>query len=477
MKSTELHERVAAYLQRRGISSASRILAACSGGPDSTALLHVLLRLREATGYSLACMHLDHGLRPREETDAEIALLEELARLWDVELVAERLQSGELESAATDSRTSVENAARAKRYERLYATADRLLCTHVATGHTLDDQVETLLMRVLQGSSIRGLSGIPDDSPRLLRPLLAVSGEALSRYLEEQGIPYRIDASNLERDYLRNRVRLDLVPMVRDIFPGYRTGLSRLAEKMRCAEDFVDRELSARIRWERVDSDRFRIDGETFVDQPGFLRLESLYGLCDRLLRDDLVRKPAGSAIRVPYRFLSPVSDDAWFYPKRTLLSGHGVVLRWAGRWLFLEREVVSPNEKGYFIQVEREGIFTAARCGLEVRVTRGGATPRAKGTLVTDKCALHFPLVIRSRRPGDQIETISGRKSLKKLFNEWTVPPRERWRVPVVEHRDGILAVLGGAVGFRDRISKVMKSMERDGEIDYTITIEAKDP
>jgi tRNA(Ile)-lysidine synthase len=195
------------------------VVVAVSGGADSMALLRGLLELKQRDGGAGAvhAVHVNHQLR-REAADAdETWVLAECKRLG-VPLAVERANVTALAARQGDG---LEAAARTARYAILIAAAERLGARFVALGHTQDDQVETVLFRVLRGTGLRGLAGMPamrrlSASVSAVRPLLAFTREDVLRYLEETGQCYREDASNVENRFTRNRVRHELLPLLRD---------------------------------------------------------------------------------------------------------------------------------------------------------------------------------------------------------------------------------------------------------------------
>ena len=220
--------------QRALLGVGDKILVALSGGADSTALLGALVELRDAgelTG--VVALNVDHGLRPDSARDAD-ACAAVCARLG-VELRRARVvvPSG-----------NVQAAARKARYAALRREASLAGATLVATGHTRDDQAETVLLRLLRGSGARGLAGIPPRRGAIVRPLIDRSRAEILAYLEERELPHLEDPSNATPRFLRNRVRAEVLPALRAIAPHVERALARAADLLR--DD--DRALSARGR-------------------------------------------------------------------------------------------------------------------------------------------------------------------------------------------------------------------------------------
>jgi tRNA(Ile)-lysidine synthase len=208
-----LRQRIAALVTTQALAlPGDTVIVGVSGGPDSVALLHIL-----CSGLPLIkfiAVYIDHGLRPTE-TGAEIELVRALAHQLQAgfELIAV-----DVTTAAQNNKTSIEETARTLRYQALEAMRQRHQGDAIAVAHTADDQAEELLIRLIRGSGRKGLSGMQPRNGHIIRPLLHEGKETLLHYLQAQQIPFCIDSSNLERTYLRNQVRLDLLPYLQEHF-------------------------------------------------------------------------------------------------------------------------------------------------------------------------------------------------------------------------------------------------------------------
>jgi tRNA(Ile)-lysidine synthase len=221
------------------LAGGERVVVAVSGGPDSTALLSVLGALREELHLDLHVAHLNHGLRPDASLDA--AAVGRMTRSLGYPFYE---ATEDVASAAARTRRSLEDAGREARYGFLAGVARRIEASVIATGHTRDDQAETVLMRLLRGSGTRGLAGIPPVRPldrlRVIRPLIDASRAEIVAYLARQGLAAREDSSNRDLAMLRNRVRLVLLPILEGYNPDVRRALARLAGMVRDEADALD---------------------------------------------------------------------------------------------------------------------------------------------------------------------------------------------------------------------------------------------
>ena len=430
-------------LGESGIEAGSILIVGVSGGPDSTALLAALASLREARSLSLVACIVDHGIRPRNEVEGDITFVRGLCGSLGIPLEIIRVAEGECERKARETRRSLEEVAREIRHSALADCARQAGACRVALGHTADDAAETILMRVLQGSDISGLAGIRRSRGMILRPLLQANrGDVLS-YLEEAGIEFRTDPTNLDDRMLRNRIRRSLLPVLDRVVPGYRTGLAMLSRKLSLVEDLLLKE-SARLSWVRT-AWGFSISPDAFFAAHPAIRAASM------LDRYDQMRVP-GCPRQLPYRFLQPVLVPDRPKTQGVLLNGHGVRMTLRNDALLWEVYIVRGEKFGYFIVVNGSGIFEIQGTGIIVEIRGDEHAPVIldRNTVEIMENEIAPPLILMSRRKGDAIRLKSGTKSLKQLFIEWKVPETERWKIPILADRNGVLAVLGCAAGHR---------------------------
>jgi tRNA(Ile)-lysidine synthase len=281
--------------RHRLVQAGERVGIAVSGGPDSVALLRAFAELAPSLGVVLVVLHLNHHLRGAE-SDADQNFVTALAEKLSLEVVLGSADVG------AGSGPSLEAAGRRARYAFfLHAAADhRLDC--VATGHTRDDQAETVLLRLLRGSGPTGLSGIlrscdlsalaqspipvgtqTSVPPRLIRPMLSVSRRQIERYLVSLGQPFRLDPSNRDPKFLRNRVRAELLPALeRDYNPQLRQALCETAEVTAAENAFLEDLVSAALdgQPQRGADPEAGIDVPFFQAQPLVLQRRILRRLC-----------------------------------------------------------------------------------------------------------------------------------------------------------------------------------------------------
>ncbi len=443
MKSTEktIEELVISYLEKYNIPEYASIITACSGGPDSTAMASLLCSL---SGYSfqLTAVYYNHHLRAEDELAAEIEIIKKQTSLMGIELVVGGDEAGRIRTSASSKGLSIEEAARNARYEFLHNVRISRGADYIAVGHNLDDNAETMLMRFLQNAGTAGLGGIPEKRGCIIRPLSYVSRSMIEEYIGGKKLICSIDKTNLETDFLRNRLRHDVIPAVKNVFPEYMKNLKALSQKIKADVDFIDLEAGERIIWEACEGG-FKTDLLNFNSQPEVLRIRSIFSVINDM----------GGYGRISY---GSVKNAVSISPDngKILLKTPDAEMYTSKGYIFLKRLehrlkksyllYLEPDENGkkYFISGQKFIIFyndfpEEQECSLKC---------------ISFQVCEGSPLIIRSYRHGDKIRLKTGSKTLKKLFSEWKVNSEDKQRVPIIEDAEGIAAVVGEHLGYMNR-------------------------
>ena len=221
-------------------------LAAVSGGADSTAMLAAVCALLpgQAAPFRLHCLHVEHGIRPAEESRGDADFARSLCEGFGVPCAVVSIAPGKIAKTAKRLNTGIEAAARFYRRRALFREARRIEAetgapVRILVAHTRDDALENALMRILRGAGPEGLAAMPANRGRILRPLLSLDRARVLRYLQDKNLSWREDSTNTDARFLRNRVRHSLVPLLRENFPCWRTGLAAFAETQSLAAAFI----------------------------------------------------------------------------------------------------------------------------------------------------------------------------------------------------------------------------------------------
>lgn len=212
-----------------------RVLAAVSGGADSVCLLKALLEVRESLQVEVIAANMDHGLRGKE-SERDSAFVKDLAKKLGVKCAYKKVDV----RRAGKKGASLEEKARRARYAFLFQEAEKNKCNVIATGHTMNDQAETVLMKMIYGSALAGLTGIPpvrdEKGVRVIRPLIRTEREQIIKFLKENNLKFIEDSSNLDVSFLRNKIRLKVMPYLEKCNPRLKRTLANLSDTLR--EDF-----------------------------------------------------------------------------------------------------------------------------------------------------------------------------------------------------------------------------------------------
>ena len=430
------------------------IVAALSGGPDSVAMAHALAVLQDAgrLGRALELAHLNHCTRGAD-SDADQAYVERLARSWGC---ACRVGTEDVPALARSRKRSLEEAARDARYGFLARAAREAGAGAVLTAHTLDDQVETVLMRIIRGTGLGALGGMRALRPlgpghgeiMLARPLLALSRSAVLAYCAGAGLEPRTDATNEDTRFTRNWVRWKLLPLLAEANPQIRRSVLRLAELARAADELIESQADqaflpaiASTRPGRVD---FRI--EALSDRNPAVAFTILRRAVEQLSEGGL---SLGSNAFWRLRELMRGAED------RLAPLASGWRARREGPHLVIERPDQRAPPASWEVLLEAPG-RTVLPTGGAIEVVADEATPagarvlmRAKPRTVeyADADAVEdAQAVVRTRREGDRFKAIgaTGGRSLKKFLIDAKIPAPARAELPLVARREQILWVCG---------------------------------
>lgn len=396
-----MQNKMLAFLREQGMMEAGdTVICAVSGGADSVAMLFAFYLLKDRMDFQLEAAHFNHHLRG-EESDRDEAFVRELCDRYDIPL---HLGSG----SVVPGKKGLEAAARDARYGFL-----RSLKGKIATAHTADDNAETLLMHLIRGTGLKGLGGITPVSGNVIRPMLKITRAEVEAFLEEWCLNHIEDSSNRSDAFLRNRIRHQIMPLLRQENPKLAENLSQMALRLREDEEV----LSSQAEFEVLPP------VESLRAMPRALRSRML----DRFLKASGVREPEDSHIRLAEALVFAENPSA-----RASFPGGVVITRNYSRLEALNQEVLP--ERIYLPcpgKAELPGLTVTCSPAQEIVNTEDCFTVQPKGELF-----------LRPRAAGDTIRLPGGSKSLKKLFIDRKIPASRRSAIPVLCDEEGILGV-----------------------------------
>ena len=480
-RNAALERRALWYVRDRAVlHPGERVLAAVSGGPDSTALLLILSRLAPSLDLSLTAAHFDHGLRGPSAARRERSYVEAICHRLGVPL---RVGAGDTRAQARAYRLSREEAARELRYAFLAEAAAAAGCTVVTTGHTADDQVETVLLHIVRGSGLAGLAGMAARGPWPLagregldvgRPLLCLRRQETAHYCRGEGLEPVVDPSNVSPAFLRNRVRLELLPLLRQYNPRIDSALLRLAEAARAdlavLEGMAADVLSPGGGGQAVVLSRRRLAGLSEGLRRHALRLavRRLLGDLRDLHGDHIDALLAGLARGVGYHLDLPRGirfDVGYEEATLSLEQGEAPALRAApssaSEAPHPEATLTVPGVTSWgpwLVEAELTAVgLPAGQAGAET----SSADPWQAWL---DADVTGEDLRVRSWRPGDRFRPLglAGEKKLQDFFVDARIPRAQRDAVPLVCGEPGIVWVVGHRIDGRARVTEATHRLLR---------------
>ena len=412
-----------------------RISVAVSGGADSVALLRILVELRDELGTVLSVAHFNHKMRGAE-SDADEEFVRKLAALHDLPLTRE---ADNVVSYATENKLGIEAAARKLRYDFFHRLLSAGNLDKIATAHTLDDQAETVLLKLLRGAGTRGLAGVfpsVGDHAGIVRPLIAVRRPEVEAYLRDLKQEWREDASNSDLRHTRNRLRHQILPeLEKQVNPRVRETLAEAAEIARVEEEF----WAEQIRPAFQQSWNEREDGGS---------------LCVKLLREypmamqrRLVRA-AGEALGLGLEFQHVEEVLALAKPgARASLPAHWIATLQDGLIRF---QVGHVGAEDYVYPLLVPGRVSIAEAGVVIEAHLIESVNSSSDAACLISCQTVQELVVRNWRPADRFWPAHTKepKKVKELLQDRHIVGREKKLWPVVASADDVLWVRGMGVG-----------------------------
>jgi tRNA(Ile)-lysidine synthase len=439
-------EKVLKYIREQQLlRPGERVAVACSGGADSVVLLHVMAELRETLGIVLSVDHFHHQIRGAE-ADADQRFVEELAARLRVDFYT---ASEDVPQHAAQRKISLETAARELRHQWFAQLIKQGKADKIATAHTLDDQAETVLMRILRGTGARGLAGIAPahKAKHLVRPLLTTSRREVEAYLKAKSQGWRDDSSNLDLGHTRNRVRHTLLPLLeRDFNPAIRQTLADLAEIAQAEADYWNSELSALLPRLILEGKPSRSGRSSSGDARGILGLD-LSGLRDLPLavrRQVIQRTVQRLGISLEFKDIQQLTSLAeQGKPGAKLALPDGLAASRTVREIQFSRSTPKlPENYCYSLLIPGEVAVPEAGITIRTRLISDGKQKASSynGTTLLEASLLGAELKVRNWRAGDKFfpAHTQSPKKVKELLQPGRlgkeISPAQRKAWPVIE-------------------------------------------
>jgi len=405
------------------IPPGSRVVCAVSGGADSVAMLHCLMSLRGELSIAVSAAHYNHRLRGAE-SDRDEAFVRALCRDWDVPLT---VGSGDVAARAAQTGESVEEAARAMRYA-FFASLPGL----VATAHTADDNLETVLLNLLRGTGLRGLCGIPPRRGAIIRPLLCLTRDEVAAYSRENGLRHVEDSTNGSGRYLRNRLRHQVLPLLQAENPSVSETVLRSCLLLRQDEEFLNSLARSALESAAVPGGW---SCGSLRKQPDAVRTRAVH----LLLRQISAPKLSERHIAAVDRLILEGGPSA-----RCILPGGFTAAR---RYDCLTLQKTAPPPAFAPVPLGPDGTADLPGLGLRIVCRQVASLEPFENTASRFACRAGACLCARPRLPGDTLRLPAGSRTLKRIFIDRKIPAAERGLLPVIADEAGVLGVYGVGV------------------------------
>lgn len=411
------------------------VAVALSGGKDSMALLHYLLSKKDLLKINVIALNVEHGIRGQESIN-DSQFVKDYCKEKNVPILTYTVNS--LEKAKSE-KLSVEQSARALRYQCFYDAISSGKCDKVATAHHSLDNLESTLFNLFRGTGLKGASGIEENfSNSIVRPFLTVEKEEIENYIKENNIPYVTDKTNFDQDYTRNYIRLNILPHVKKIFPEATKSVLRLNEIVLVESEYLD-EQAKRSMLFNCDSVSIQIPIH-----------KALFGRAVIIALKHLGVKKDWEKVHVDsaYALISNKNGS-----KATLLNGITAIREYDKITFYIEQPDCAlniPFALGEYTISDRK-----------INIKQVPFPKDLKSGFYCDYDKIPNGAVIRFRQPADTFTKFGGgTKNLNDYFTDIKIPQRMRNFIPLLAFNNTILAIFGVAISDQVKVEKSTKNI-----------------
>ncbi len=428
-----MEEKVFSYIKENSLlEKGDTVLLALSGGSDSVALFSVLLNLREKLSLTLFAAHVNHNLRGEDSFNDENFV----RKLCDSHNIPLFVKSVDIEKISKEKNLGTEECARDERYKFFETVSKENNIKKIATAHNKNDNAETVLFNLLRGSGLSGLSGIPCKRDNIIRPLLCVEKNEILEYLEEKGQPFVTDKTNFETDFTRNKIRLNVFPLLSEINEGFVNNIFRCSKSFKEDEEYLT-EISKKELKKITNGKKLSINGLKNLPLSILNRVILIF------YKENFKKSPDSTDIKL-------IRD--MIYNGRTSmkldLSGKISCVR---GYDYIEFSHGTKEKKPDFCYDISDFVFIK-EVSKTVSLKKGENINNFVTKNLYDCDKICGMLKARSRKTGDYF-TLSMKKSLKKLFIDKKIPVEERDSAIVIADEKGVVFVEGFGVSKEYRV------------------------
>lgn len=423
------------------LKNINKVFVGFSGGADSTALLHFLYFFASDKGkkFTVEAVHINHCLRGEESVRDE-NFVKSFCSEIGVKLHLKRV---DVKNVAQKNKIGLEEAGRMVRYEIFESLAENGN-NKIATAHTLSDSCETFIFNLIRGSSLKGLCGIPPVRGKIIRPLIGVTREEIEQYCKENGLKYIQDSTNFEREYTRNKIRLDVIPVLKKINPNLEKSVSRTLSLISEDEKYIEQQTEKALNFIKLDQG---YDAEKFKKFPYCLKSR----LIIKIVKESMDKIPEKKHVDLICKIVDDegtvsLSKNKFLVSKNGLLEIVENKSKNSIQWEYTLKNVNNLTETKTNIIIKTIP-FSEYKNLLE----------KPEKSNVIDSKKLSTECVIRNRRAGDKF-TLPFRKvtkTVKKLMNEFKIPEKSRNKLAIIACGKEVVWIDGIGVSEKYRVNK----------------------
>lgn len=441
-----------------------QLAVAVSGGADSISLLfalaHIIAAQKDDTFFfqpELKVITINHNIREAGETAGDAAFVQDCCKQlvsqgFNVTCTLVEFAPGEVTGEAEKRGQGLEEAARTLRYSAFEKFIKENNVDYLCLAHNKNDQLETLLMRFMSGASLEASCGIKavrevaaGSNSFYIRPMLDISRDEIEAYLKEQKLSWRTDSTNADTAYFRNKVRLELVPFLREKFPGWENSVLTAAERRELDADFIEGFVNkwwgdggVEVRWEEVI-----ISAAAFKTLQPAVQYRVLLKACSL----------AGENQRIPMAFL----QDFLQHPDGKKIF-HNIEISLKNNSIFVKKYVKNQTEMVFSAIINDVGLYQFPFGTVTVHETAKSGLYDLIFNENTCVSSVELPCCIRNLQPDDEIETADGKlKKVADIYSNWHIPSEQRGFIPIVQKLSGskqeIICIIGSVCGFNNWI------------------------
>lgn len=414
----KIEKKIKEIKNRNLINENDKILIAFSGGPDSMFLYYILKTLQKEYKLEISLIYINHNLR--DDVDNDIRIVTNFAKENGVKLYVKKI---DVKKYAKDNKKSVELAARELRYEMINKTLMEIGYNKIATGHNLDDNVETLVFRLIRGTSIKGLKGIPIKRGNIIRPILHFEKTEIIKFLDEKKVEYVIDYTNFENDYTRNYIRNEIFPMFFNVNSNFKLKINELIEEL----NYNKTSKNKRLLIEKLEEKKVKLTREKINNI-----YNSLYDSEDELKKDGAKEFEIGEnlVLRKKYDKIEIVSKKE----KNEKEKNETIKLNTQKKWNLFEIGIFNGENKILLNEYKKSNKIKFYEIKLNKKVDE---------------------IKIRARIDGDRIKLKNiGYKKIKKILIDKKISKWERDEIPIILYENEILSM--GDISISEHLEKI---------------------